>query len=105
MSQQAYLEFFVKPEYAEALQRVLPKYEPRVNYHMINRDGEDFTNADRQTPNGVTWGIFPGKEIVQPTVVDPVSFIVWKVRYGVFFPFLTSCKLAWTFLQGDLWRI
>lgn len=77
---QAYLEFFVKPEYAEALKRILPKYEPRVNYHIINRDGnEDYTNADRQTPNGVTWGIFPGKEIVQPTVVDPVSFLVWKV--------------------------
>lgn len=31
-------------------------------------------------PNAVTWGIFPGREIVQPTVVDPVSFIYWKVR-------------------------
>lgn len=24
------------------------------------------------------WGVFPAKEIVQPTVVDPSSFIVWK---------------------------
>lgn len=31
-------------------------------------------------PNAVTWGIFPGREIVQPTVVDPVSFMFWKVR-------------------------
>lgn len=31
-------------------------------------------------PNAVTWGIFPGREIVQPTVVDPVSFMYWKVR-------------------------
>lgn len=30
-------------------------------------------------PNAVTWGIFPGREIVQPTVVDPVSFLYWKV--------------------------
>jgi methylenetetrahydrofolate reductase (NADPH) len=22
--------------------------------------------------------VFPGKEVIQPTVVDPVSFIVWK---------------------------
>lgn len=29
--------------------------------------------------NAVTWGVFPGKEVVQPTVVDPHSFSVWKV--------------------------
>ena len=29
-------------------------------------------------PNAVTWGVFPGKEIVQPTVVDPTSFLYWK---------------------------
>lgn len=77
--QKAYLEFFVKREYAEALKEILPKYDKRVHYHIINREGgEDYTNADRQTPNAVTWGIFPGKEIIQPTVVDPVSFIAWK---------------------------
>ncbi len=26
----------------------------------------------------VTWGVFPGREVLQPTVVDPVSFKVWK---------------------------
>jgi methylenetetrahydrofolate reductase (NADPH) len=26
----------------------------------------------------VTWGVFPGREIIQPTVVDPESFLVWK---------------------------
>ncbi|KAK9672130.1 hypothetical protein RND81_12G078800 [Saponaria officinalis] len=25
-------------------------------------------------PNTVMWGVFPAKEIIQPTVVDPVSF-------------------------------
>jgi hypothetical protein len=29
--------------------------------------------------NAVTWGVFPGREIVQPTVVDMVSFGIWKV--------------------------
>ena len=28
--------------------------------------------------NAVTWGIFPGNEIIQPTVVDPDSFLIWK---------------------------
>jgi len=76
----AYLEFFANKRYAEALKQVLPKYEPRVMYHMISKCGkEDHTNADRNVPNGVTWGIFQGKEVVQPTVVDPISFQVWKV--------------------------
>jgi methylenetetrahydrofolate reductase (NADPH) len=26
----------------------------------------------------VTWGVFPGKEIIQPTVVDYNSFGIWK---------------------------
>ena len=37
------------------------------------------TNADKFSPIAVTWGVFPGKEIVQPTVVDPISFEFWKV--------------------------
>jgi methylenetetrahydrofolate reductase (NADPH) len=28
--------------------------------------------------NAVTWGVFPGREIIQPTVVDPSSFMIWK---------------------------
>lgn len=28
--------------------------------------------------NALTWGVFPGREIVQPTVVDPASFRTWK---------------------------
>jgi methylenetetrahydrofolate reductase (NADPH) len=26
----------------------------------------------------LTWGVFPGSEIKQPTVVDRESFLVWK---------------------------
>ena len=40
----------------------------------------DYTNCDSMMPIAVTWGVFPGKEVSQPTVVDPVAFTVWKVR-------------------------
>ncbi|KAF4070595.1 hypothetical protein AMELA_G00287190 [Ameiurus melas] len=76
--QKAYLEFFTSNENAKALLKVLKKYEPRVNYHIVNMRGENITNAPELQPNAVTWGIFPGREIVQPTVVDPVSFMSWK---------------------------
>lgn len=38
----------------------------------------NYTNAHRHCPIAVTWGVFPGREILQPTVVDPESFLVWK---------------------------
>ena len=44
---------------------------------------EDVTNADVYSPNAVTWGVFPGSQIVQPTVVDPVAFQFWKVCSNV----------------------
>jgi len=36
------------------------------------------TNANVYSSNAVTWGAFPGSEILQPTVVDPVAFHFWK---------------------------
>ena len=29
-------------------------------------------------PTALTWGVFPGSEIVQPTIIDIQSFAVWK---------------------------
>ncbi|XP_005353792.1 methylenetetrahydrofolate reductase isoform X1 [Microtus ochrogaster] len=76
--QKAYLEFFTSPETVEALLQVLKKYELRVNYHIVDVQGKNITNAPELQPNAVTWGIFPGREIIQPTVVDPISFMFWK---------------------------
>lgn len=76
--QKAYLEFFASSEIVTALLKVLKKYELRVNYHIVNVKGQNITNAPDLQPNAVTWGIFPGREIIQPTVVDPVSFLSWK---------------------------
>jgi len=57
---------------------VLKEY-PRINYHILNQCGrEDYSNCSKHSPVAVTWGVFPGSEIIQPTVVDPVSFRVWK---------------------------
>ena len=78
-SPQAYLEFFASHSFMEQLVQVLRSY-PLVNYHIVNNGGTaDNTNCDPTQPIAVTWGVFPGKEIVQPTVVDPISFNIWKV--------------------------
>jgi methylenetetrahydrofolate reductase (NADPH) len=58
------------------LQEALKNY-PSVTFYAINIKGEGFSNTSPSV-SAVTWGVFPGKEIVQPTVVDPESFRVWK---------------------------
>eukprot|EP00123_Amoebidium_parasiticum_P016078 comp23279_c0_seq1/m.38127 comp23279_c0_seq1/g.38127 ORF comp23279_c0_seq1/g.38127 comp23279_c0_seq1/m.38127 type:complete len:617 (-) comp23279_c0_seq1:584-2434(-) len=75
--QKAYIEFFVSPESWGHLKEVLKDF-PWVTYHAINRKGEEERNKDDDAPIAVTWGVFPNKEIIQPTIVDPVSFRVWK---------------------------
>lgn len=77
--QKAYLEFFISRERAHKLRELLASYYPRLNCHIINHNASvDWTNAESTTPIAVTWGVFPGAEIAQPTVVDPLSFRVWK---------------------------
>ena len=42
--------------------------------------GDFSTNAtDENDQNAVTWGVFPGKEIIQPTIIEKASFEAWKV--------------------------
>ncbi|KAK1219646.1 methylenetetrahydrofolate reductase (NAD(P)H) met13 [Marasmius sp. AFHP31] len=75
--QKAYLEFFVPP----ALLTILLSHIERdadITYYVINKRGDLRTNTHSDGPNAVTWGVFPGKEIVQPTIVEAVSFMAWK---------------------------
>jgi len=76
--QKAYLEFFASEEIAVCLYEVLQDF-PFINYQIVNVSGkEDATNAHVYSSNAVTWGVFPGSEIIQPTVVDPIAFQFWK---------------------------
>lgn len=75
--QKAYLEFFCSPHKFQSLTQRLEK-DPDVTYYAVTKTGDLITNNTRPGPNAVTWGVFPGKEIVQPTIVELVSFIAWK---------------------------
>ena len=37
------------------------------------------TNLPSESVNAVTWGVFPGKEVAQSTMIEQVSFLAWKV--------------------------
>ena len=75
--QKAYLELLVCPR---IIHELINRVEERAHYtyHAVNMAGELKTNALSDGPNAVTWGVFPGKEIVQPTIVETVSFLAWK---------------------------
>lgn len=75
------MEFFCSPAKLKSLLEEL-SHHPNLSYHALNAKGEEYTNntaAGQGKCNAVTWGVFPGREIVQPTVVDAAAFGIWKV--------------------------
>ena len=75
--QKAYVEFFCSREKLNQLIERAQKF-PSITYHAVNSKGEGFASHDERTITAVTWGVFPGREILQPTVVDSESFMIWK---------------------------
>ncbi|CAL5869707.1 uncharacterized protein PFLUO_LOCUS3937 [Penicillium psychrofluorescens] len=74
--QKAYLELMVPSYLIDELIARIEKNED-LTYHAISKTGELRTNTI-DTPNALTWGIFAGREIIQPTIVETISFLAWK---------------------------
>ncbi|GAA5815458.1 hypothetical protein MFLAVUS_008970 [Mucor flavus] len=75
--QKAYIEFFIPASKLDELTTKIGK-NSEVTYFAVNKNGDLKTNTVDDEPNAVTWGVFPGKEIVQPTIVEPTAFMAWK---------------------------
>ncbi|KAL1228206.1 putative methylenetetrahydrofolate reductase (NADPH) [Trichinella spiralis] len=76
--QKGYLEFFASSTCTTILLNHVQNF-PSINYHAINFDGSFETfNYDEDATVALTWGVFVGQEIVQPTVANAASFRVWK---------------------------
>ncbi|KAK3697956.1 methylenetetrahydrofolate reductase (NAD(P)H) met13 [Vermiconidia calcicola] len=79
--QKAYLELLISPELIDTVMKRIGQ-DPEITYYAVNNSGELKTNADPDGgPNAVTWGVFPGKEIVQPTIVETISFLAWRDEF------------------------
>ena len=74
--QKAYAEFFCSPATWALLEEHLSK-TPTVELMGVTRKGELKASHDTQV-TAVTWGVFPGQEIQQPTVVDSQAFLAWR---------------------------
>ncbi|KAK0739608.1 methylenetetrahydrofolate reductase-domain-containing protein [Apiosordaria backusii] len=88
--QKAFVEFFIPSADWKVLQEKLrhPDLKEDVCFYAINAAG-DFVSSDtaasaevngekEASTNAVTWGVFPGKEIVTPTIIEEVSFRAWS---------------------------
>ncbi|KAG2433005.1 hypothetical protein HXX76_008732 [Chlamydomonas incerta] len=73
----AYVEFFCSPEAWETMRAKLDA-APSITYLATTAAGSPSGNMAADAVNAVTWGVFPGKEVIQPTVVCAPSFAVWK---------------------------
>jgi len=76
--QKAYIEFFCSPEKLNSLIALLPKYKS-LSIQAVNKAGDQKGNVAITEVSAVTWGVWPGSQIKQPTIVDPAVFAnVWK---------------------------
>ncbi|KAL5549748.1 hypothetical protein UlMin_004979, partial [Ulmus minor] len=76
--QKGYLEFFCSKEKLDALVSNCSAL-PSLTYMAMNKEGWTWiSNISETNVIAVTWGVFPRREIIQPTVVDPASFLMWK---------------------------
>jgi methylenetetrahydrofolate reductase (NADPH) len=101
--QKSYLEFFISPVAVELLMDKISNY-PYITFYGVNEQGDLVTNSKGDSPNAVTWGVFPGQEIVQPTVVDGAAFNAWKDeafelwrQWGSIYP---QGSRSWQFLDN-----
>jgi methylenetetrahydrofolate reductase (NADPH) len=78
--QKAFVEFFISSAEVEKIESKLKaRGDGQISMYASNKDGEFRTNTTKDAVNAVTWGVFPGQEIVQSTIIEETSFLAWKV--------------------------
>lgn len=75
--QKAYVECFAPPRNLAALMHAVAAF-PTITFQAADAAGNTYSNYRTRGAQAVTWGVFPAKEIIQPTVVDPDAFLEWK---------------------------
>jgi len=92
--QKAFVELFIPSADFRTLLTKLrtPEVAEQVSFYASNADGEFISSADEEqggaegkgSTNAVTWGAFPGKEIITPTIIEEVSFRAWaEEAFGI----------------------
>ena len=95
--QKSYLEFFAPAEEAakiiQSLQGRVKSAPGKIDFIAVDAKGENAVTSEGLAPgkvSAVSWGVFPGKEVVQPYVLDSASFraraaealALWTAEWG-----------------------
>jgi methylenetetrahydrofolate reductase (NADPH) len=80
--QKMYIEFFIDKAKLEKMIKMINKYSS-IYYQAVNKNGEVIQQSSNfsqsgQTVIALTWGVFPNREIIQPTIYDSDVFLIWK---------------------------
>lgn len=119
--QKAFVEFFIPNADWEMLQAKLRSEAVRdeVCFYASNAKG-DFVSSDStggarslsSSTNAVTWGVFPGKEILTPTIIEEVSFKAWSEEaFGIWaewsrvYPKGSPSEKLLNDIKGDYWLV
>ncbi|KAM9886830.1 hypothetical protein OXX79_013970, partial [Metschnikowia pulcherrima] len=84
--QKAFVEFFIpKKDWDEKLAPKLSQHieEKTITFYKGDRSGNITSNLPigenhQNSKTAITWGVFPSKEVLQPTVIDYESFKAWN---------------------------
>jgi methylenetetrahydrofolate reductase (NADPH) len=75
--QKAYCECFASPENTNRLVEMISNH-PSMNLYAVNNSGQELrVGVEEGGITALTWGVFPNREILQPTIFDPSTFLVW----------------------------
>ncbi|KAH7251695.1 methylenetetrahydrofolate reductase-domain-containing protein [Fusarium tricinctum] len=94
--QKSFVEFFI-PEsewntlkaklVSSELQGYVCFYASNARGDYVTSDSSDHVDGSTEaspSTNAVTWGVFPGKEIITPTIIEEVSFRAWcEEAFGI----------------------
>lgn len=76
--QKSFVELFVTESEKQALVQAIRASPVPVTYFAGTSNPKDFeTNVEPNGLNAVTWGVFPGKEVAQSTIIEEQSFRAW----------------------------
>ncbi|KAJ2804833.1 methylenetetrahydrofolate reductase (NAD(P)H) met13 [Coemansia guatemalensis] len=86
--QKAFVECFVPRDLFGLFLSRLQSAAPRITYYAANKQGDFMTNAfsnnseseNASAATALTWGVFPGRAVVQPTLIDKMSFLAWRAE-------------------------
>ncbi|CAN0144090.1 unnamed protein product [Ascophyllum nodosum] len=124
--QKAYVEFFASEALLDKILEAC-KSRAELNYYAVDVKGRTRSRGIKNT-TALSWGVFPNREVQQPTIFDPETYMVWKdeafrlwvdlwaslyddesrsaeLLYGIHDSYYLVAVVDNDFIDGNLWEI